>query len=53
MRWARSQGFRFFNWQGSPPGSGVYRYKKGWGSEDYAYSYLTRVTGDVALEEGA
>ena len=47
MRWARARGLRYFNWQGSPPGSGVYRFKRGWGSIDFANAYLTTVTGDV------
>ena len=48
MRWARSRGLRYFNWQASPPDSGVYRYKLGWGSVDLPYCYLTRAIGDVA-----
>lgn len=47
MRWARQRGIRYFNWQGSPPDSGVHRYKLGWGSRDVTYGYLTRVTGKV------
>ena len=39
---------RFYNWQGSPPGGGVYRFKRQWGSRDYSYCYLTRITGDPA-----
>lgn len=47
MRWARAQGFRHYNWQASPPESGVYRFKRQWGSRDRDYAYLTRVTGDA------
>lgn len=47
MRWARARGLRFYNWQPSPPQSGVYRYKRQWGSRDVPYGYLTRITGDV------
>jgi hypothetical protein len=47
MRWARQRGLRFYNWQGSPPGGGVRRFKEQWGSRDRRYSFLTWVTGDV------
>jgi CelD/BcsL family acetyltransferase involved in cellulose biosynthesis len=47
MRWARRGGFRWYNWQGSPPGSGVERFKRQWGSRDVPYAFLTKVTGDV------
>ena len=48
MRWARAQGLRHYNWQPSPPGGGVLRFKQQWGSADVRYAYLTRVTGDVS-----
>ena len=48
MRWARARGLRHYNWQPSPPGGGVLRFKQQWGSTDLRYAYLTRVTGDVA-----
>lgn len=48
MRWAKQRGLRFYNWQGSPPGSGVERFKRQWGSCDVSYAYLTRVTGDAS-----
>lgn len=48
MRWARSQGQRYYNWQPSPPDGGVHRFKSQWGSRDLSYAYLTRVTGEVA-----
>ncbi len=47
MRWARKRGVQYFNWQGSPPDSGVHKFKHGWGSYDVSYCFLTRVTGDV------
>jgi hypothetical protein len=47
MGWARQRGFRWYNWQGSPPGSGVERFKAQWGSRDVPYAFLTKVTGDV------
>jgi hypothetical protein len=48
IRRARERGFHFYNWQPSPPDSGVYRFKRQWGSGDFPYSYFTRVTGDAA-----
>jgi hypothetical protein len=47
MRWARARGLRFYNWQPSPPDSGVYRFKRQWGSQDVKYGYFTRITGDA------
>jgi hypothetical protein len=47
IRWARSRGARHYNWQASPPGGGVERFKRGWGSRDLPYAFLTWVTGDV------
>ena len=47
MRFARRRGLRTFNWQGSPPNSGVYHYKMSWGSRDVSYAYLTKITGEV------
>lgn len=46
IRWARARGFRYYNWEPSPPDGGVYRFKLQWGSRDVAYSYFTRITGD-------
>jgi hypothetical protein len=48
MAWARQRGLRFYNWQGSPPHGGVYRFKAQWGSRDVGYCFLTRVTGDAS-----
>ncbi len=47
MRWARERGVRHYNWQPSPPESGVHRFKRQWGSRDVNYAYYTRITGDV------
>ena len=47
MRYARAHGVRLYNWQASPPGGGVRRFKLQWGSRDAAYRYLTRATGDA------
>lgn len=47
MRFALARGVRLYNWQASPPGGGVRRFKLQWGSRDAAYRYLTRVTGDA------
>ena len=44
--WARENGFRYYNWQGSPPGSGVERFKRQWGGREYDYCFFTRITGD-------
>jgi hypothetical protein len=45
--WARASGSRYYNWQGSPPGSGVERFKRQWGSQERTYGFYTRVTGDA------
>ena len=47
MRFARARGIRLYNWQASPPGGGVRRFKLQWGSRDASYRYLTRATGDA------
>jgi len=47
MKWARSRGLRYYNWQPSPPDGGVYRFKHSWGSRDIPYEYLTRVIGNI------
>ena len=47
IEWARKRGLRYYNWQGSPPEGGVYRFKRQWGSRDFGYSFLTRITGDA------
>ncbi|HKQ48196.1 MAG TPA: GNAT family N-acetyltransferase [Phycisphaerae bacterium] len=48
IRWAKARGLRYYNWQASPPGSGVYRFKKQWGSRDATYYICTKVTGDIS-----
>jgi hypothetical protein len=48
IRWAARRGLRFYNWQGSPPDGGVYRFKRQWGSRDVPYAFLTWITGDEA-----
>jgi len=48
IAWARARGARFYNWQGSPPGSGVHRFKAQWGSRELHYGFWTRVTGDAS-----
>jgi hypothetical protein len=45
--WARKRGLRYYNWQASPPGGGVDRFKRQWGSRDHAYCYFTKITGDA------
>jgi len=47
IHWAEARGLHHYNWQGSPPGGGVYRFKKQWGSTELRYCYFTRTTGDV------
>ena len=47
IRWAKARGLRYYNWQASPPGGGVHRFKRQWGSHDAVYYYFTRITGDV------
>ncbi len=47
IEWARKRGLRYYNWQGSPPEGGVYRFKRQWGSRDFGYCFLTRITGDA------
>lgn len=41
IRHFESSGFRWFNWQSSKRGSGVYVFKQQWGSEERPYSFLT------------
>jgi hypothetical protein len=53
MRWARERGMRWYNWQGSPPGGGVHRFKQQWGSRDCDYSFLTWVTGDAGAYQAS
>lgn len=53
MCWAKTRGIRIYNWQASPPGSGVERFKAQWGSSVGPYSYLTRVTGDAKAIQNA
>ena len=48
IAWARSAGYRFYNWQGSPPEGGVERFKRSWGSRRFEYCFLTWITGDPA-----
>ena len=47
IHWARARGLHYYNWQGSPPGGGVYRFKQQWGSTEARYCYFTRATGDI------
>jgi hypothetical protein len=47
IAWARSAGYRFYNWQGSPPEGGVERFKRSWGSRRFEYCFLTWITGDT------
>ncbi len=48
ISWARKNGIRYYNWQGSPPQGGVDRFKRQWGSRDYGYCYFSKITGDAS-----
>jgi hypothetical protein len=48
IHWARNSGIRYYNWQASPPGGGVDRFKRQWGSRDCGYCYFSKITGDVS-----
>ncbi len=44
LDWARSRGARAFNWQSSPSrASGVYTFKRQWGSLESPYYFVTRL----------
>lgn len=44
IRWARELGARIYNWQSSPSReSGVYSYKKQWGSIEAVYYFVTKL----------
>ncbi len=52
LRRAPGLGYRFFNWQSSNSrDSGVYAFKKSWGSREGVHHYLTRITGDITRLE--
>lgn len=47
LRWANDLGIAIFNWQSAPnKESGVYRYKRQWGSVDSTYYFVTRLLCD-------
>ena len=41
LRYFSRNGFAWFNWQSCKKGSGVYNFKKRWGSHERQYSFLT------------
>lgn len=41
LRWARERGLRWFNWQSCPRASGVFTFKRRWGSQELPYAFLT------------
>jgi hypothetical protein len=44
------QGVKIFNWQSSQNRScGVYEFKKGWGSKEASYQFVTKLISDSAL----
>lgn len=51
--YAKRRGFEFYNWQGSPPDSGVLRFKQQWGGREYGYCIATKVTGSADAFLGA
>lgn len=47
LRWANDLGIVIFNWQSAPnKASGVYRYKRQWGSVDGTYYFVTKLLCD-------
>ena len=47
MRHARAEGLDFWNWEASPSrDSGVYRFKKKWGSLESSYRVYSQILGD-------
>lgn len=48
LKRSKAQGYKYFNWGASPSReSGVYKFKKAWGSYELGYSYFTRVHGEL------
>ena len=47
IRYAKQRGIAFYNWQGSPPQSGVQKFKQQWGGREYSYCIATRITGSA------
>lgn len=41
LRYFRKHGLKWFNWQSGPRSSGVYDFKKRWGSKEREYQFLT------------
>ena len=41
LDWARDSGCAYWNWGASNPGSGVYNFKRAWGTKDVPYGYYT------------
>ncbi|MGC2061578.1 MAG: GNAT family N-acetyltransferase [Thermodesulfovibrionales bacterium] len=49
LRWSSESGRQVFNWQSSPSRlSGVYDFKKRWGSKEAGYYFFTKVLGDIS-----
>lgn len=48
IRWAKENGFRYFNFQSSKKrGDGVYKFKAQFGAIDTSYYFLTKKIGDI------
>ncbi len=45
IQYAKRRRLRRYNWQASPPHSGVSRFKQQWGGSEHGYCYATRITG--------
>ncbi len=49
LEWAYDNKISLFNWMSSPSkNTGVYNWKKQWGSHERTFQYLTKVTGDIS-----
>ncbi len=49
LKWAGKNGFDIFNWQSSPGRfTGVYEFKRRWGSKETGYYFFTKILGDIS-----
>ncbi len=49
VRYFQAKGFEYLNWQSSSSkNSGVYEFKKNWGTIEKNHRYLTKITGDIS-----
>jgi hypothetical protein len=48
IKWAKENGFKYFNWEGSPSReSGTYSFKEGWGSIEKSHNFLTKIIENI------